>query len=96
MAHRIRHTMSQEPLSVMLRGRLKLTKRMSGEGDSHPQSTAVKPGQRMQDRIAPFDGKQAVVSVLQRGGRVQSRHVQRVTVRTFGLLWMRWLPKMLT
>ena len=40
---------------------------------------ATKPGERPKDRLAPSADKAAVVSVLQRGGRVQSQHVQRVT-----------------
>ena len=39
----------------------------------------MKPGERQQDRVSPVSNKAAVVSVLQRNGRVQSRHVERVT-----------------
>jgi transposase-like protein len=46
------------------------------------QPQAVKPGKRAQDRLGPFSDKAAVVSVLQRGGRVQSQHVKRVTAET--------------
>ena len=39
----------------------------------------MKPGERPKDRPSPTANKAAVVSVLGRGGRVQSRHVKRVT-----------------
>lgn len=38
---------------------------------------AVKPGQRAQDRLCPFADKAAVVSVLERGDKVRSRHVEK-------------------
>jgi hypothetical protein len=38
-----------------------------------------KPGERPKDRPSPVANKAAVVSVLGRGGRVHSRHVERVT-----------------
>ncbi len=79
MAHRIRYAMSQEPLSSKLTGTIEIDETYVGGKRRLPQSTQVKPGQRSNDRISPFAGKQAVVSVLQRGGRVQSMHVQRVT-----------------
>jgi len=79
MAHRIRHSMSQEPLRSMLSGVIEVDETYVGGKRRYSQSTQVRPGQRGQDRPGPFAGKQAVVSVLQRGGRVQSTHVQRVT-----------------
>jgi transposase-like protein len=36
-------------------------------------------GARRDDRLSPVANKAAVVSVLQRDGRVQSRHVEKVT-----------------
>ena len=79
MAHRIRYTMSQEPLSSKLQGVIEIDEAYIGGKRRHRQPMAVKPGARAQDRIGPFADKAPVVSVLQRGGRVQSRHVQRVT-----------------
>lgn len=79
MAHRIRYAMSQEPLSSKLQGIIEIDETYVGGKRRYSQPTALKPGQRAQDRIGPVADKQAVVSVLQRGGRVQSRHVQRVT-----------------
>lgn len=78
MAHRIRYTMSQEPLSSKLQGVIEIDETYVG-GKLRPQSYAVKPGQRAKDICSPFSNKQSVVSVLQRGGRVQSRHIERVT-----------------
>jgi transposase-like protein len=79
MAHRIRYTMSQEPLSSKLEGIIEIDEAYIGGKRREHQSYAVKPGKRAQDRLGPFAGKAAVVSVLQRGGRVQSRHMERVT-----------------
>ncbi len=79
MAHRIRYTMTQEPLSSKLDGIIEIDETYVGGKFriTHPQ--AVKPGERARDRAAAYANKAAVVSVLQRGGRVQSQHVQRVT-----------------
>jgi len=79
MAHRIRYTMRQEPLSSKLGGIIEVDEAYIGGKRRNTVSLAPKPGVRMQDRIGPFADKAAVVSVLQRGGRVQSRHVERVT-----------------
>jgi transposase-like protein len=78
MAHRIRYTMSQEPLSSKLTGIIEVDETYVG-GKLRPQARAVKPGERPHDFRSPFANKQSVVSVLQRGGRVQSKHVERVT-----------------
>jgi hypothetical protein len=40
---------------------------------------AVRPGRRIQDVLGPVADKQAVFSVMERGGRVHSRHVEKVT-----------------
>lgn len=79
MAHRIRYTMSQEPLSSKLTGIIEVDETYVGGKRRHPQSNQVKPGKRAQDRIGPFADKAPVVSVLQRGGRVQSIHMPKVT-----------------
>ena len=78
MAHRIRHGMSQEPLSSKLAGIIEIDETYVG-GKLRVGSHANKPGERPKDRLAATANKAAVVSVLQRGGRVQSHHVQRVT-----------------
>src|SRR5579863_3379078 len=79
MAHRIRYTMTQEPLSSKLQGVIEIDETYVGGKIREKRTLAVKPGVRQQDPRSPFANKQSVVSVLQRGGRVQSTHVQRVT-----------------
>jgi transposase-like protein len=80
MAHRIRYTMSQEPLSSKLQGTVEIDETyIGGKLRIGPYNT--KPGERPKDRPQVSSNKAAVVSVLQRGGRVQSRHVERVTAQ---------------
>lgn len=79
MAHRIRYTMSQEPLSSKLKGVLEIDETYVGGKRRNHQTWTVKPGQRGQDIRGPFEGKAPVVAVLQRKGRVQSMHLQKVT-----------------
>jgi transposase-like protein len=78
MAHRIRYTMRQEPLSSKLTGVIEIDETYVG-GKLRIGPLAVKPGVRAKDRPQVSSNKAAVVSILQRGGRVQSCHVQRVT-----------------
>jgi transposase-like protein len=79
MAHRIRYTMTQEPLSSKLTGVIEIDETYVGGKRRRHQSTQVVPGKRAEDRISATDNKAPVVSVLQREGRVQSMHLQRVT-----------------
>jgi transposase-like protein len=79
MAHRIRYTMTQEPLSSKLTGVVEIDEAYIGGKRRHVQSSQVRPGRRAEDRIGPFADKAPVVSVLQREGRVQSMHLQKVT-----------------
>lgn len=81
MAHRIRYAMSQEPLSSKLDGIIELDETYVG-GKMRTGPHATKPGMRAQDRPSAVSNKAAVVSVLQRDGRVQSRHMERVTSET--------------
>lgn len=75
MAHRIRYAMTQEPLSSKLTGVIEVDETyIGGKLRTGPQR-----GDRRTDRLAGTANKAAVVSVLQRDGRVQSRHVQKVT-----------------
>jgi transposase-like protein len=77
MAHRIRYAMSEEPLSSKLTGTIEVDETfIGGKRRIGPQS--VKPGERPKDKLMHAN-KASVVTVLQRGGRVQSRHVERVT-----------------
>jgi transposase-like protein len=78
MAHRIRYTMSQEPLSSKLEGIIEIDETYVG-GKIRTVPQVQKLGVRPKDRVSPVSNKAAVVSVLQRGGRVQSKHVTRVT-----------------
>lgn len=81
MAHRIRYAMTQEPLSSKLTGIVEVDETyIGGKRYFGPQS--IKAGERAKDRPAPFSGKEAVVSVLQRDGRVQSRHIGHVNAKT--------------
>ena len=80
MAHRIRYTMSQEPLSSKLTGTIEMDETYIG-GKLRVAPQAIKPGERPKDHLSHVANKQAVVSVLQRGGRVQSMHVERVTAK---------------
>jgi transposase-like protein len=78
MAHRIRYTMSQEPLSSKLGGVIEIDETYIG-GKIRTVPQVQKFGVRPKDRVNQLSNKAAVVSVLQRGGRVQSKHVTRVT-----------------
>src|ERR1700688_1092008 len=60
MAHRIRYTMSQEPLSLKLNGIIEIDEAYIGGKRRIPQAGAVKPGKRAQDRLSPFAGKAPV------------------------------------
>jgi transposase-like protein len=75
MAHRIRYTMTQEPLSSKLDGIIEIDETWIG-GKARKSRTIEGKIANVKNKTA---NKAAVVSVLQRGGRVQSMHVQRVT-----------------
>jgi transposase-like protein len=81
MAHRIRYAMTQEPLSSKLNGIVEVDETYVG-GKRYFGPQTIKAGERPKDRPSPFSGKAAVVSVLQRGGRVQSRHIGSVNAKT--------------
>jgi transposase-like protein len=79
MAHRIRYGMSQEPLASKLSGVVEMDEVYIGGKRRVSQAYATKPGVRAKDRKSPFADKLAVVSILQRDGRVRSRYMDRVT-----------------
>jgi transposase-like protein len=81
MAHRIRWVLTQEPVKAVFDGIVEVDETYIG-GKAKFGPHATKPGERPKDRPAPFAGKAAVVSVLQRGGSVRSHHVERVTSKT--------------
>src|SRR5579872_776624 len=75
MAHRIRYTMTQEPLSSKLTGVIEIDETYVG-GKLRRGRTAEQRRENMRNKVK---SKAAVVSVLQRGGKVQSIHVKKVT-----------------
>src|SRR5258708_4315087 len=78
MAHRIRYAMTGE-LPEKMSGIVEADETYIGGKRRRKQSYTVKQGRRAEDLLGPFAGKQAVFSVVQRGGRVHSRHIERVT-----------------
>jgi transposase-like protein len=78
MAHRIRYAMTQEPLSSKLSGVVEIDETYVG-GRLRTGPHATRPGERPKDHPGVNSNKAIVVSVLQRGGRVQSRHIDKVT-----------------
>jgi transposase-like protein len=78
MAHRIRYAMTGE-LPEKMTGIVEADETYIGGRRRRKFSHIVKPGVRAQDYPSQYDNKAAVVSVVQRGGRVHSRHVERVT-----------------
>jgi hypothetical protein len=93
MAHRIRHAMTQEPLSSKLDGIVEIDEAYIGGKRRHRNNPAnnpenVKVGKRIFPKpteehgakgIHPFKDKAPVVSLMQRGGKVRSFHMERVT-----------------
>ncbi len=75
MAHRIRYTMTQEPLSSKLGGIIEIDETWIG-GKLRKGRTKEDAKENRRNKTA---NKASVVAVLQRGIRVQSMHVPRVT-----------------
>ena len=80
MAHRIRHAMAQDSFCGKLSGIVEMDETYIG-GKLRCGSQITKPGERPKDYLSPVANKEAVVSVLQRGGSVRSYHVERVTAK---------------
>src|SRR5258708_21834705 len=80
LAHRIRYAMTGE-LPEKMSGIIEADETYIGGKRRHPMPHAVKPGVRAQDRLGPFADKAAVFSVVQRGGKVYSRHIENVTAK---------------
>lgn len=78
MAHRIRYALTGE-LPEPMNGVVEADETYVGDRVRRRQSTAVKPGVRAEDRVNQYDNKAAVFSIVQRGGKVYSRHVEKVT-----------------
>src|SRR5688500_5267907 len=79
MAHRIRYALTGELPEEKMTGVIEADETYVGGRRRTRMPLAIKPGQRAQDRPSHWTEKQAVFSVMQRGGRVHSRHVERVT-----------------
>jgi transposase-like protein len=80
MAHRIRYAMTGE-LPEKMNGIVEADETYIGGKRRNKHAHAVKPGVRAQDHLGPVADKFAVVSVLERGGKVHSRHVEKVTAK---------------
>lgn len=78
MAHRIRYAMTGE-LPEKLSGVIEADETYIGGRRRRSIPHVAKPGMRAQDRPSHWTEKQAVFSVMQRGGKVHSRHIERVT-----------------
>jgi len=92
MAHRIRYAMTQEPLSSKLSGIVEVDETYIGgkvRAKNNPRNAPAKPiaTERGSNR-GPRPGtsvrgnKETVVSLVQRGGKVRSMHMQQVTSET--------------
>jgi hypothetical protein len=82
MADRMRHAMTSETPIEEMKGIIELDECYVGGKRRNKHQIPTKYGQRAQDHPGPFEGKAAVVSVVERGGRVRSKHVLRVTAKT--------------
>jgi transposase-like protein len=78
MAHRIRYAMTGE-LPEKMTGVIEADETYIGGRRRRHQPHTKKPGQRDIDFLGPAADKQAVFSVMQRGGHVHSRHIEKVT-----------------
>ena len=81
MAHRIRHAMSDAPTEKMT-GIIEADETYVGGRRRYRTPYINKFGERAKDRLAPTADKAAVFSMVQRGGRVYSRHIETVTSKT--------------
>src|SRR2546421_3426184 len=77
MAHRIRYAMTGE-LPEKMTGVVEADETFIGGRPRKKTPYIKKVGTRDQDRPSPFDKKAAVFSVVQRGGKDYSRHIERV------------------
>jgi hypothetical protein len=78
MAHRIRYALTGE-LPEQLDGVIEMDETYVGGKRKNKPAKVRKAGERAQDYLGPVADKAAVVSLMQRGGNVYSRHVERVT-----------------
>jgi transposase-like protein len=78
MAHRIRYALTGE-LPEPLGGVVEVDETYIGGRTRRHIPQATKPGERPQDRASQYENKAPVVSIVQRGGKVYSRQVEKVT-----------------
>lgn len=79
MAHRIRYALTGE-LPEKLGGIVEADETYIGARRRRHQSyTGTRGGKKAEDILGPVADKQAVFSVMERGGKVVSRHIERVT-----------------
>jgi transposase-like protein len=81
MAHRIRYAMTGE-LPEKMGGICEADEAFLGGRRRRHQTYTVKQGKRAEDLMSPHADKQIVFSVMQRGGKVHSRHIERVTAES--------------
>jgi transposase-like protein len=77
MAHRIRYAMTGE-LPEQMMGIVEADETYVGGKPRVAVPRTLKPGVRAQDHPSPFANKAIVFSVLQRGGKVRSAHLERI------------------
>jgi transposase-like protein len=91
MAHRIRYAMTQEPLSSKLSGVVEIDETYVGgklKSRNNPSNVPAPVAEDRWTRHGPRPGtnvrgnKAAVVSLVQRGGKVRSIHMEQVTSET--------------
>src|ERR1041385_8126269 len=80
MAHRIRYALTGE-LPEQMNGVIEADETYIGGKRRKHQTHAIKPGARTQDILGPFADKEAVFSIVQRGGKVYSQHIEKVTAK---------------
>lgn len=80
MAHRIRYALTGD-LTEKMSGILETDETYVGGKRRNKHTHATKFGQRAQDIPGPVADKFPVVSVLERGGRLHSRHIEKVTAK---------------
>ena len=71
MAHRIRYALTGE-LPEPMTGVVEADETYIGGRRRRKQTHATKPGERPRDMIGPTGDKEAVFSIVQRGGKVYS------------------------
>jgi transposase-like protein len=78
MGHRIRYALTGE-LREPMNGVVEADETYVGGRFRYKTPRKVKAGERQKDQPSPFDNKKAVVGIVQRGGKVYTRHVEKVT-----------------